>query len=173
MLSEIDNAELKQRKIYIEKLNVKSDSATERLIVMANVYLDNDFFEENYNRFYDQAQNEYLRDSILSNNYSRYRREYTPGLYLFDSLNRPMFNTGDLSYESLQNIILRQSTPTNSPDLYIYEPSYEKFAYITHRRIVNDSGALVGTVWIISKPKNTPRCHQAGAFPPIERFLLF
>jgi signal transduction histidine kinase len=153
MLSEIDNAELKQRKIYIEKLNVKSDSATERLIVMANVYLDNDFFEENYNRFYDQAQNEYLRDSILSNNYSRYRREYTPGLYLFDSLNRPMFNTGDLSYESLQNIILRQSTPTNSPDLYIYEPSYEKFAYITHRRIVNDSGALVGTVWIISKPK--------------------
>ena len=152
MLSEIDNAELKQRRGYIEKLNVKSDSATERLIVMANVYLDNDFFEENYNRFYDEQQNEYLRDSILSNNYSRYIRDYTPSFYLFDSLNKPMFNTGNLSYESLQNIIQRQSTPTSSPDVYIYEPSYEKFAYITHRRIVNDDGGLVGTVWIISKP---------------------
>lgn len=153
MLSEIDNAELKQRRVYIEKLNVKSDSATERLIVMANVYLDNDFFEENYNRFYDKQQNEYLRDSILSNNYSRYIRDYTPSFYLFDSLNRPLFNTGNLSYESLQNIIQRQSTPTSSPDLYIYEPSYEKFAYITQRRVVKDDGALIGTAWIISKPK--------------------
>lgn len=153
MLFEIDNAELKQRRVYIEKLDVKSDSATERLIVTANIFLNNDFFKNNYHRFYSEGENQYLRDSILSNNYSRYKREYTPSFYLFDSLNRPMFNPGNLSYESLQNIISRQSTPTSSPDLYIYEPSYEKFAYITHRRVVKDDGSLTGTVWIISKPK--------------------
>src|SRR5690606_33050064 len=50
MLSEINKAELLQRRKYIEKLDVKSDPATERLIVMANAYLDNDFFEDNYHR---------------------------------------------------------------------------------------------------------------------------
>ncbi|MCH5598799.1 hypothetical protein [Niabella ginsengisoli] len=81
MLSEIDKAELKQRRVYLEKLDTKSDPGTERLIVMANTYLDNDFFQHNFHRLYDEKDNKFLRDSILSNNYSRYIRDYSGSLY--------------------------------------------------------------------------------------------
>lgn len=153
MLSEIDKAELRQRRIYLEKLDTKSDPASERLITMANTYLDNDFFLENFHRLYDPGENKLLRDSILSNNYSRYIKDYTGSLFFFDSTNSPLFNSNDLSYESINAIILRQSSPTGKSDLYFYEPSYDKFAYITYRRIKDGDGKLVGTVCIISQPK--------------------
>ena len=153
MLSEIDKAELKQRKLYLEKLETKSEPATERLIVIANTYLDSTFFRENFERLYNPTQNKFLRDSILSNNYSRYIRDYTGILYFFDSTNAPLYNGDELSYESINTIISRQSSPTKFPDLYFYEPSYDKFAYLTYRKVKDISGHLIGTVCIISQPK--------------------
>ncbi len=153
MLAEIDKAELRQRRTYVEKLDTKSDPASERLITMANTYLDNDFFLDNFHRLYHPDENRLLRDSILSNNYSRYIKDYTASLLFFDSTNAPLFNPRDLSYETVNAIILRQSSPTGKSDLYFYEPSYDKFAYITYRRIKDETGNLVGTVCIISQPK--------------------
>ena len=153
MLAEIDKAELRQRRSYVEKLDTKSDPASERLITMANTYLDNDFFVDNFHRLYNPDDNKWLRDSILSNNYSRYIKDYVGSLFFFDSTNAPLFNPDDLSYESISAIILRQSSPTGKSDLYFYEPSYDKYAYITYRKIKNEIGRSIGTVCIISQPK--------------------
>ncbi|WP_346239529.1 HAMP domain-containing sensor histidine kinase [Niabella insulamsoli] len=153
MLAEINKAELAQRKLYLEKLETKSNPSTERLVVMANTYLDNDFFQDNFHRLYDKTQNQFLRDSILSTNYYRYLREYAGSIYFFDSTHQPLFNPGALTYESINTIISRQSDSTGLPDLYIYEASYGNFAYITYRTIKDDAGQLVGNVCIISQPK--------------------
>ncbi len=153
MLSEINRAELTQRKVYLKKLDTTSDPATERLMGMANVYLDNNFFQANFSRLFDAQQNRYLRDSILSNNYFRYIKDYTGTVYFYDSTNAPLYNDGNLSYESLTHIISRDAIATSLPDLYVYEPSYDNFVYITVRRISNEEGALIGTVFILSQPK--------------------
>lgn len=153
MLNEINKAELTQRKVYIEKLNTQSDPSTERLMAIANAYLDSNFFRNNFHRLYDDEQNQYLRDSILSNNYARYIKDYHGQLYFFDSTNNPLHNTDNLSYESLNTIITRQSTPTDLPDLYFYETDYDRFAYITYRQINSVDGKRIGTVCVISQPR--------------------
>ncbi len=153
MLSEIKKAELIQRKNYIEKLDTQSDPSTERLMAIASAYLNNDFFQRNFHRFYDENENCYLRDSILSNNYIRYIKNYDGQLYIFDSLNQPLYNPDNISYEALNTILSRQSRPTDVPDLYFYEPEYDRFAYITYRPISDSSGKSLGTVYIISQPK--------------------
>ncbi|MFT4093837.1 MAG: HAMP domain-containing sensor histidine kinase [Niabella sp.] len=153
MLSETSKVELAQRKLYVEKLATQSDPATERLMNIANSYLDNDFFEDNFFRLYDSVQNKYLRDSILSNNYFRYVSDYSGALYLYDSTGKPLFNPANLSLESLNTIVFRQSNPTGLPDLYSFEPAYDRFAYITYRQIRNDKDSLLGTVCIVSQPK--------------------
>ena len=153
MLSEIDRAELNQRKTYLKKLDTTSDPATERLMGIANTYLDNDFFQDNFSRLYNAKENKYLRDSILSNNYFRYIKDYTGTLYFFDSSNAPLYNEGNLSYESLNHIIARDAVATSLPDLYVYEPSYDNFVYITVRQIMSEEGTLLGTVFILSQPK--------------------
>ncbi|GAB3426228.1 sensor histidine kinase [Niabella aquatica] len=153
MLSEINRAELAQRKTYLKKLDTTSDPATERLMGMANIYLDNDFFQDNFNRLYNHDENQYLRDSILSNNYFRYIKDYRGTLYFYDSTNAPLYNDGNLSYESLNHIISRDAVATSLPDLYVYEPSYDNFVYITVRRVKNEEGALIGSVFILSQPK--------------------
>lgn len=153
MLSEINKAELNQRKLYIQKLDTQSDPSTERLMAIANTYLDTDFFLQNFSRLYDSTQNKYLRDSILSNNYFRYVRNYAGQLYIFDSLNKPLFNANNASYESLNTITFKQAKPTELPDLYFYESDYDNFAYITYREIKDNSNKFIGSVYIVSKPK--------------------
>lgn len=153
MLSEINHAELNQRKVYLKKLDTTSDPATERLISIANIYLDNNFFKENFSKLYDYKENMHLRDSILSTNYSRYINNYSSKLYFYDSTHAPLFNKDNLSYQSINQIISRDATLTNLPDLYVYEPSFDNFIYITVRQIHNDEGVFLGTVYILAQPK--------------------
>jgi len=153
LFTEINKAELRQRKVFIEKLNTQTDPSTERLINIAHAFLDSNFFRNNFYRFYAEPENRYLRDSILSNNYARYLKTFTGRLYLYDSLNKPLFNTDSLSYESVNTIVSRLSKPTDQPDLFFYETAYDKFAYITYREVKDLLGKKIGTVGIVSQPK--------------------
>ena len=154
MLSEIGRAELVQRQTYLKQLDTKSDSSTERTINIANKYLDVDFFRDNFHRFYNAEQNRYIKDSILTNNYPKYVKDYFTDIYFFDNNNRGLFNTGDLSFEAINTIILKQSAPTRFPDLYFYEPSYDEFAYLTFKRFRDADGKYLGSMCIVSQPKN-------------------
>lgn len=137
LFAEINRAEIRQRKVYIEKLDTQTDPSTERLINIANAFLDSNFFRENFERFYNSSDNLYLRDSILTNNYARYLKTFSGNIYLYDSTNTPLFNKDSLSFESINTIVSRLSKPTDQPDLFFYETAYDKFAYITYREVKN------------------------------------
>lgn len=153
MLNEIRLAEINKRKAYLENLSTQNDAASERLMSIANTYLDNDFFLDNFTRLHNEQANKVIRDSINSKNYIGYLNKYETRLYIFDSVGNPLFNPGNLSLQSLNTIVKRQSKPTSAPDLYYYETDYDKFAYLNQRNITNDSGKIVGTVFIVSNPK--------------------
>lgn len=153
MMSEIKKAELIERKTYVERLATQTDPASERLINIANKYLDNRFFRDNFNRLVDVKQNKIIRDSIVSKNYIGYLNKYETTLYVFDSLGNSLSNPDNLSLASLNTIINRQSRPTSVPDLFYYETAFDKFAYIDHRIITDSAGNLLGTAFIISNPK--------------------
>lgn len=153
MLNEIRKNELIQRKIYVEKLATQTDVASQKIINLSHKYLDTNYFVTNFSRLYDKDVNQLFRDSIFSHSYISYVNNYTTTIYLYDSLDRPMFNPSDISLESLITVIKSQTTPTAFDDLYFYELGIDKFSYITYRPIEDTSGNKYGTVVIFSNPR--------------------
>ncbi|MCF3109171.1 HAMP domain-containing histidine kinase [Niabella sp. CC-SYL272] len=155
MLNEITKAEMNLRVLYCQKLATQTDPASERLISIANRYLDSNYFRNNFHRLYDEDQNAYLRDSIRQRNYIGYLNNYVTNLYIFDSLDNPLFNPFPQTVASLNTTIANRSRSTSLPDMYFYESeAFDNFAYITRRVIQNaETGRLIGTVYIVSNPR--------------------
>lgn len=153
MLNEIRKKELLQRKLYVEKLATQNDEASVRVISIAFKYISNDFFIKNISRFANKELNGSLRDSIVESSYINYLNNYNASIYVFDSINQPLNNATDLTLESFNTIIEKQSIPTSQSDLYFYETGFDKFSYITRRQFVDETGKKFGTIIILSDPK--------------------
>ncbi|MCD2423020.1 HAMP domain-containing histidine kinase [Niabella pedocola] len=155
MLNEITKAEMNLRVLYCQKLATQTDPASERLISIANKYLDSNYFRNNFYRLYDEEQNAYLRDSIRQRNYIGYLNNYVTNLYIFDSLDNPLYNPFPQTVASLNTTIANRSRSTSLSDMYFYESeAFDNFAYITRRIIRNaETGRLIGTVYIVSNPR--------------------
>lgn len=153
MVTENKKVEWEKRKYLAGKLAMQTDASSERLLSIALKYLDNDFFEGNFYRFQDSATNKHLRDSILSNSYKDYVNRFDTRLYLFDANGMGLFNEDGTTYNALNTIVTLQSYPTNTLDLYYYEPSFDKYTYILKRSISDTtSGKNIGYFFVISNP---------------------
>ncbi len=153
MLKENEEAEWQKRRIYAEKLALKTDPSSERLMRIAITYLDNDYLSDNFHRFYDSTENRYLRDSIVTSNYSGYLDKYDTRLYVYDSAGSPIGNDDATTYDALNTIVKVQSRPTGIEDLFYYEKNFDKFAYITERTVTDSAKRKIGSFFIISNPK--------------------
>lgn len=168
MLNENRNAEWERRKILADKLVIQTDPSSERLLNTALQYLDNDFLSENFPRFRDSEKNKILRDSIITGTYSGYLNKYDTKLYIYDGEDKPLFNEDLTRYDDLNTILTVQSKPTSDTNLFYFETSADKFTYITKRSITDSAGDRVGSLFIISNPKN----YSSDAFFP-ELFKQF
>ncbi len=153
MLHENKNAEWARRKFYIQKIAEQYDPSSENLMSIAIAYLDNDFLSHNFHRFSDSLDNRQIRDSIINSSYSGYRDKFTTNLFVYDSLNNPVNNTESSTYNDLSTIIKVQSRPTGINDLFYYETSFDKYAYITERVIRDSAGSRIGSFFFVSIPK--------------------
>jgi two-component system nitrogen regulation sensor histidine kinase NtrY len=141
------------RKGIAEKHDELTDPSSEHTLSIGLRYLDNRFLAENYKRFVNPIQNQYLRDSIIKENISSgYINKYNSKIYVFDAANRSVNNLDPTTYAELNNIFTVQSQPTGIPDLYYHETAFDRFTYIT-RRLIADSLRTYGTFFIISTPK--------------------
>ena len=163
MFTENKKVEWERRKLYAEKLVDQTDPSSERLLSIALQYLDKTFLADNFSRFSDSAKNKIFRDSILTENYSGYLNKYDTRLYAYNANNKGLNNEDSLSYDAL-NTMTSQATPTKIPSIYYYENSYDKFSYITKREVINDSGRMIGSLFIISFPK---RYSSEALFPEL------
>ncbi|MBK5271375.1 MAG: hypothetical protein JJE22_10210, partial [Bacteroidia bacterium] len=154
MFNENRKAELERRKSYIEKLAFQTDPSSERMLNIALSYLDNDFLYDNFPRFKDERDGKKFRDSIINSNYHGYLDKYETKLYVYDSMDNGLHNEEAISYATLNTILSVNSKLTNIPGLYFYETSFDKFTYITKRSVTDTSGQKIGSVFIISNPKN-------------------
>jgi signal transduction histidine kinase len=152
MLEQISKKELQQRKNYAEKLSTQNDEANAKLVNMGTKLLDADFFSKNFQYLYNEETNRKLRDSIEKNNYIGYQNRFNTSIYFFDNTGKPLFNPGNFSLNTLNEIMNKQAIPTDIESLYFYETQNDKFFYISQKKII-DSGVLKGTAFIISEPK--------------------
>ena len=158
MLNENRKAEWEKRKRIAEKLAMQTDPSSESIMSIAIQYLDNDFFLDNFHRFYDAENGRQLRDSIITGNYSLYLNMYDTRLYVYDSAGKGLYNDDATSFESLKTILSVESKPIEQVEgLYYYETDFDKFNYITLREVKDTTGRTIGSFFIVSNPKNYSR----------------
>lgn len=153
MLAENKSAEWTKRRSYAEKLATQTDPTNERELSIAIQYLDNDFLLSNFRRLQNPVANKFIRDSVVTTNYSGYLDKYDTRLYIYDSTHKPLFNEDPITFETLNSIITARAKPTSTPGLYYYATAFDKFTYITERIIKDTSGNNLGSFFIISNPK--------------------
>lgn len=145
----------KEEKLKIslaEQQDQKTDPSQERTLSIGLIYLDNEFFLNNFDRFRQPASNRLLRDSInRENSFTTYLKAYSTQLYVFDSAQNALFNEDGKTFAELNNVYTNRSKPTQITNLYYHEPSYNQVIYLT-RRDLTDSARRVGTVFIVSTP---------------------
>jgi two-component system, NtrC family, nitrogen regulation sensor histidine kinase NtrY len=144
--------ETQYRKELAEKYDQLTDPSSVSTLSIVITYLDNRFLKNNFQRFKNQEENRYLRDSIINENFTAYTNGYDTKIYVFDSLNRAVNNEDSTSFAQLNTVFSLQSRPTKIPDLYYHELSFDRFTYITKREI-RDTSAYLGSFFMISTPK--------------------
>jgi two-component system, NtrC family, nitrogen regulation sensor histidine kinase NtrY len=144
--------ELRIRKGIAEKYDQLSDKSSERLMSIAITYLDNRYLRNNFTRFFKENDSRYIRDSIISSNFTGYSNRYDTKIYVFDSSFRAINNDDPTTYADLNTIFTLQSKPTNIADLYYHETSFDHFTYLAKRQI-RDSSKVIGYFFMASTPR--------------------
>ena len=145
--------EFEQRKLFAEKLSLRADPSSERLLSIALTYFDNDFLQRNFDRFKHRDDNAELKDSIIKKSFSAYLDKYDTRIFTFDAAERPLYNGLQVSYDTLNTIFRIQGKETSIQDLKYFEKSYDKFSYIYKKDVVDTFGVNIGYFFVLSEPK--------------------
>ena len=145
--------ELEQRKRIAEKLASQADPSGESLLNIAITNFDDKFLLQNFDRLDSDFTNKYLKDSIISSNFSGYLNKYETHIYTFDSLFHPLFNDDTTNYATIRTIVLRRAKPTSIAGLYTYTTNGNRLGYLFEKDIVSPENNVLGYFFVIVVPK--------------------
>ena len=145
--------ELEDRKHFAENLANKADPSGPVIVSIILKDFTNDYLANIFSRFKDPFENRYLKDSLINENFSGYLDKYDTRIYTFNAAEMPLYNEDSTTFNALNAIIQTQGQPTDIPDLFYYDISYDRFNYISKKKVTNADGLKLGYVFIISKPK--------------------
>lgn len=145
--------ELEERKHFAENLANKVDPSGPVIVNIILKDFRNDYLSDIFYRFKNSSQNRFLKDSLINENFSGYLNKYDTKIFTYNADEMPLYNEDSTAYSSLNAIIQTQGKPTDIPDLFYYDISYDRFNYISKKEITDAAGNKLGYVFIISKPK--------------------
>ncbi len=148
-----DKKEVEKRKYYAETLSSKVDPANETLMNTVLTDFRSEYLAPQFARFKKYVSNRELKDSLVNENFSGYLNKYDTKIFTFDDTEKPLFNQDSSTYNTLNTILKTQGKPTNIPDLFYYDISYDRFTYISKKEIKDTANRLQGYVFILATPK--------------------
>lgn len=150
---ENNKKELLNRRHYAEILATKFDPASETLLNTLLTEFRNDYLATNFYRFYNDSTNQFFKDSLVDGNFSGYTNKYETKIYTFDAREKPLNNKEGAGFDQLNTVLYTQAKPTNIPELYYFDESYDRFSYISLKTVKNDKEEILGYVFILANPK--------------------
>jgi signal transduction histidine kinase len=145
--------ELRNREHYAETLATKADPASETLLNTLLTDFRNDFLAANFYRFNSDTANRFLKDSLVNGNFSGYTNKYETKIYTFDTQEKPLYNQDPAGFNELNTVLKTQAKPTNIPELFYYDESYDRFSYISRKTVTNYDRDTLGYVFVLANPK--------------------
>jgi signal transduction histidine kinase len=151
----IENSEkeLGKRKHYAEILSTKADPASETLLNTLLTDFRNDYLSANFYRFKNESSNHLFKESLVNGNFSGYTHNYDTRIFTFDAGEKPLFNKEDAGVNELNTVLKTQARPTNIPELFYYDESFDRFSYIIRKTVINYEGDTLGYVFVLANPK--------------------
>ena len=151
--SENRTKELEQRNRTAEKLSSQSSPSSELLISIAFAYFSNDFTFLDFQRFKVASTNSFLKDSLTNRNFTVYLSKFDTKIYTFDAREKPLFNQESVSFDTLNTIYQIEGRPTSINDVRYIEKSFDKYAYLFKKTVLDTTGQTVGYFFVLSNPK--------------------
>ncbi len=143
--------ELRSRQHYAETLSAKADPTSERLL--NTLLTDFKFLAPNFYRLYNDSTNQFFKDSLVNGNLSGYTNKYEIRIYTFDKTEAPLYNSDATGFDELNTVLNTQARPTNIPNLFYYDESYDRFSYISRFTVTNFDADTLGYVFVLANPK--------------------
>ncbi len=171
--------ELANRKHYAEALSTKADPSSEILMNTLLTDFRNNILAANFYKFKKKSSNQFFKDSLVSGNFSGYNNKYDTKIYSFDENEKPLFNVDSTSYNELNSVLNTQAKPTSNPDLFFYDESYDRYAYISKKEIRDTANQLLGQIFILARSKKyksdaiTPELFSKGSDNAIENSSVY
>jgi two-component system, NtrC family, nitrogen regulation sensor histidine kinase NtrY len=153
IMLENDSKETEKRKHYAENLSTKADPSSERLMNTVLTDFRSEALAPLFPAFKKQVSNNFIKDSLLNQNFTGYLNKYDTRIYTFDENEKPLYNQDSTTFNTLSTILNTESKETTIPDLNYYDVSYDRFSYITKKDISDSSGKLLGYIFILASPK--------------------
>lgn len=153
IITENGRKELRNRKHYAEMIAAKTEPGADVLLNTQLTEFRTEMLAGKFDLLTGENTSAAFRDSLVNNNLSRFTDKYRTEVLVYDSVESPLYNNDDVSYNSLNTIFNGQTRPTSVPGLYYFDAGYDKFSYITKRVVKNTKGTLLGYVFIIISPK--------------------
>ncbi|MBA2250098.1 MAG: GHKL domain-containing protein [Chitinophagaceae bacterium] len=146
--------EISNRKHFAENLANKADPSVEIMMNSILTDLRNDYLVDVFSRFHNEKDNRFLKDSMINESFSGFMNKYDTKIYTYDGAGNALYNEDSTDLNTLNAIIETQAKPTNTQGLYFYDVSYDRFNYISKKQVTDTAGNILGTVFILSKPKS-------------------
>lgn len=153
IIVENNSKELRNRMHYAELLASKADPTNEILLNTMLTDFRGDYLLQNFSRLQDEETNHFFKDSLINGNISGYTNKYDTRIFTYTADEKPLFNDEPTAYNELNTILKTQTKPTNVPDLYYYDESYDRFSYISKKTLTDTSNKVLGYVFILASPK--------------------
>ncbi len=135
--------ELLERKWFAKKLAFQSDPNTENLLSIALVKFDQSYLQSNIQKLYQN--NIVYRNSLLQENFVGYLNKFQTTIYMYDSLEKPLYNSSSESFSYFNTMLQNQANKVNAlNDLYFVEFGFDQFTYIYNKTITDTSGKTLG-----------------------------
>lgn len=154
LINENGKKEWQNRTRMAEKLSLQTDPALENLLSIALQNFRAEFLNNNFHRFTTSGGNQFLKDSLVNENFSGFLNRFETEIYTYTGTEQALYNVDSVSFNTLNTVYKLQSKSTSVRDWQYYEESYDKFYYIARKDVVNpETTELMGYVFILSRPK--------------------
>lgn len=144
--------EKEKRLLVARNLQEQTDSSGAFLVRITLNSFSDEFLKNNFYRFKNESDNQYIKDSLINKNLSAYLAKYNTKIYTFDSGNHPLFNNDSASYTVINSVLENRARPTSYEGLYVYRNNKNNYNYIFQKKVSSDS-VFLGSLFVLIQPK--------------------
>lgn len=145
--------ELEERKADAMRIASQSDPSSENIVNIGIGNFGSFLVVSDFHRFYYENENKKIKDSLVKENFSAFINKYDTRIYTFDSTTRPLYNEDTVLFETVLNYIETQSRPTNTPDVYYYENSFNRLSFFYFKEVKDQAQKILGYFFVLANPK--------------------